>query len=138
MSLTGKVEEWIGTRLDEDALIPPKPNPLLPLKLRPPRQNLLPDGTRRLNLLGSDRDSFWSKRKDASAKWQLYQTTGNRQDALVLPLPAMPEENTCKCSLLIQLLSQRPARANVNQAALAQLWLFSFEDSIKDLVSLEK
>jgi len=136
MSLTGRVEEWIGTRFDEDALTPPNPNPLLPLKLRPPRQASLSDGTRRLDMLDSNRDSFWSKRKDSSAEWQLYQTIGRRRDALLLPLPAMPMENTCRCSFLIQLLSQRPARANVNQAALAQLWLFSFENYIEDLAEL--
>jgi len=154
-SLTGKVEEWIGTRVDGDAMSLPSPNPWLPLKLRPARQIIrdIPSDTYgSLYFLDSEHDSvskkFASKTsgmaalswrdpaltQDIGTGWQLYQADGNTEDGLQMPV--LPEEPTCRCAMVIQLLSQRPARANVNQAGLAQLWLFSFEEAIKDLAEL--
>eukprot|EP00548_Thalassiothrix_antarctica_P008529 CAMPEP_0194141690 /NCGR_PEP_ID=MMETSP0152-20130528/11083_1 /TAXON_ID=1049557 /ORGANISM="Thalassiothrix antarctica, Strain L6-D1" /LENGTH=926 /DNA_ID=CAMNT_0038840397 /DNA_START=188 /DNA_END=2968 /DNA_ORIENTATION=- len=154
-SLTGKVEEWIGTRIDGDAMSLPSPNPWLPLKLRPARQSkqqAISGNTASLYFLDSAFESvskkFGSKNpgivelswkdptltQDIGTGWQLYQADGNASDGLQIPI--LPDEPTCRCAMVIQLLSQRPARANVNQAGLAQLWLFSFEEAIKELAEL--
>jgi hypothetical protein len=151
-SIYGHIEEWIVNRLDEDSMRPPTYNPLMPLKLRPPRpvrEQISIDGRRKLYYLDTENDSFWREfvtkapggsdddswegravGQQIGPDWQLYQTSGEG-----LPLPMMPPEPTCRCSVMIQLLSARTARASVDQAAFAQLWMLSFEDSIQDLVS---
>lgn len=151
-SIYGHIEEWIVNRLDEDSMRPPTYNPLMPLKLRPPRpmrEQISIDGRRKLYYLDTENDSFWRESitkapggsdtdswedravgQQIGPDWELYQTSGEG-----LPLPMMPPEPTCRCSIMVQLLSARTARASVDQAAFAQLWMLSFEDSIQDLVS---
>jgi insulysin len=152
MSIYGYLEEWITNRFEEDVMRPPSYNPLIPSKLRPPRhikEQVSSDGTRKLYYLDTEQDSIWrefvTKTLDGadkdpwkdravdqqiSADWQLYQSSGAG-----LPLPMMPLEPTCRCSIVVQLLSSRTARASVDQAAFAQLWMLSFENAIMDLVS---
>jgi hypothetical protein len=82
--------------------------------------------------------SSWESRVTAvfvGQDWSLFQTTSDSPGLPRLPLPMMPSEPTCRCSMVIQLLSSRPARANVKRAALAQLWLLSFQEAVSDLVS---
>jgi hypothetical protein len=153
MSIYGQIEEWITNRFEEDEIQSPSYNPLIPSKLRPPRpikEQIVADGSRKLYYLDTMKDTVWREfvtkptnlvertswndravDQDIGPDWQLYQTVSG-----ALPLPMMPEEATCRCSLVIQLLSTRPARASVNQAAYAQLWLLSFDNTIQDLVSL--
>jgi insulysin len=153
MSIYGQIEEWLTNRFEEDEIQSPSYNPLIPSKLRPPRaikEQIMADGSRRLYYLDTMKDTVWREfvtkptnladraswndravDQDIGPDWQLYQTVSG-----ALPLPMMPEEATCRCSLVIQLLSTRPARASVNQAAYAQLWLLSFDNTIQDLVSL--
>ena len=175
--LPGYVEEWIAAKLDEDELLPPTPNPLIPTKLRrsrPVLERKSTDGSRRLyylevpeskNILASggdySRDYMWREfttlsptdREDdgtmsgtgtwktravssmVDGDWKLLQTPILNADMPSLPLPVLPPENTCRCAFVLQLLSPRPARANVRKAAHAQLWLLSFENAISDLVS---
>lgn len=166
------VDEWIAVKLDEDELLPPTLNPLIPAKLRRPRPLLerrTVDGSRRLYYLeapqGRDtggiytRDSIWREfttlapdrqvegtsiagtwesRATSSmigTDWKLWQTSLLTIDVPSLPLPISPPEPTCRAAFVVQLLSSRPARANVKQAADSQLWLRSFDSSIGDLVS---
>jgi len=170
--LPAYVDEWIAARLDEDELLPPTLNPLIPAKLRRPRPLLerkSVDGSRRLYYLeapqGKDtdgtytRDSVWREfttlAPDRQAggtsvagtwesramssmigtDWKLWQNSVLTAGVPSLPLPVSPPEPTCRCAFVVQLLSSRPARANVQQAACSQLWLRSFENSISDLVS---
>jgi hypothetical protein len=174
--LPGYVEEWIAAKLDEDELLPPSYNPLIPAKLRNPRPILerkSVDGGRRLYYLeapekkttsitgaGYTGESVWREfttlspdiqaegSRSASgtwedralksmigADWKLWQTSTSSDNMPMLPLPVAPSEPTCRCAFVLQLLSPRPARANVNQAAHAQLWLMSFENAVSDLVS---
>jgi len=53
-----------------------------------------------------------------------------------LPLPRGPPEPTCRCAFVLQLLSSRPARANVRQAAHAELWKLAFDLAVSDLAEL--
>jgi insulysin len=166
------VDEWIAAKLDEDELLPPILNPLIPAKLRRPRPLLerrTVDGGRRLYYLeapqGRDtggiytRDSVWREFTTLSpdllvegtsvvgrwesratssmigTDWKLWQTSMLNTDVPSLPLPVSPPEPTCRAAFVVQLLSSRPARANVKQAADSQLWLRSFESKISDLVS---
>jgi insulysin len=150
-SIYGHIEEWIANILEEDSIQPPTYNPLLPPLLRPPRQireQISSDGIRRLYYMDPERDTIWREsitalpgssddfwgdravRLQIGNGWKLYQST-----TYGLRMPQMPPEQTCRCSLMIQLLSPRTARATIEQAALAQLWMISLEDSIHDLVS---
>jgi insulysin len=174
--LPGYVEEWIAAKLDEDELLPPSYNPLIPAKLRNPRPVLERksiDGGRRLYYLEAPesktasvaggeytRDSVWrefttltsDRQADRTGSvsgtwedravnsivgsdWRLWQAFASSDDMPKLPLPVGPSEPTCRCAFVLQLLSPRPARANVKQAAHAQLWLMSFENAVSDLVS---
>jgi insulysin len=51
-------------------------------------------------------------------------------------MPPGPPEATCRCAFVIELLSSRPARATVRQAAHAELWKLSFEAAASDLAEL--
>jgi insulysin len=170
--LPAYVDEWIAARLDEDELLPPALNPLIPTKLRRPRPVLerkFVDGNRRFYYLeapqGTDTDGMysrdsvwrefttlstdrqvrgtsvagtWENRATSSmigTDWMLWQSSALTAGVPSLPLPVSPPEPTCRCAFVVQLLSSRPARANVKQAADSQLWLRSFENRISDLVS---
>ena len=156
--LGGVVKEWIVGRLETDDLMPPIFNPLIPPALRPARitkEVSLSDGTRRIYYLDSSAgnavwregvtlpasvnpESSWQQQSfDAriGSDWELYQSTaGSPPESPRLPLPIMPTEPNCRCCFVVQLLSSRPARATVRDAASAQLWIFSFEDAIQELV----
>ena len=167
--LPAYVEEWIAAKLDEDELLPPTLNPLIPAKVRSPRpviERKYVDGSRRLYYVEAlpssacTRDSVWREFTALSpdrqagdsisvagtwesqamgsmtgADWKLWQTSVLDSEAPSLPLPMSPPEPTCRCAFVVQLLSSRPARSNVKQAALSQLWLRSFEKDVADLVS---
>ena len=165
--LPAYVEEWIAAKLDEDELLPPTLNPLVPGKLRGPRPVLerrsahgsqklyyydVPSGNdisrdesvwRKFTALSQDQQAgdganaggVWEPRLMTSvagvgADWTLWHAPGSSSGDSSLPLPISPPEPTCRCAFVVQLLSPRPARANVKQAATSQLWLRSFEDDV--------
>merc|ERR1719469_1621751 len=69
--------------------------------------------------------------------WRLVQIAQNSEDDIVkLPLPIMPLEPSCRSALVLQLISPRPARADIKQGANAQIWLLSFEAAVADLAAL--
>ena len=165
MRVTGIFEEWIANRLDEDELQPPVPNPLIPSILRPARpikEIASSDGRKRIFYLDeSGKDPVWreslvevpyQKRHSSpgdgtwenrvllsligSSDWKLYQTTITAPSNMKIALPMMPLEPTCRAAFVVQLLSSRPARASVVQAAHSQLWLLSLESAIEDLAEL--
>lgn len=168
--LPAYVDEWIAARLDEDELLPPALNPLIPSRLRRPRPLLerkftdgsysfyylegrdsdgmyAPDSVwREFSTLAPDRqiegtsvtgswESSILRSSMVETSWKLWQASVLTGAVPSLPLPLAPPEPTCRCAFVVQLLSSRPARANVKQAAQSQLWLRSFENSISDLVS---
>ena len=53
-----------------------------------------------------------------------------------LTLPRAPPEPNCMCAFVLQLLSPRAARADVRQAAKAELWKLVFETMVTDLAEL--
>ena len=166
MRVIGIFEEWIANRLDEDEIQAPVPNPLIPSRLRLARtikQIASSDGRKRFYYLdeSSDKTLMWressvevpnSGRSESSednrwenrvlvslmgsSDWKLYQSTVNTPNDMKLALPMLPPEPTCRAALVIQLLSSRPARASVFQAAQAQLWLLSLEATMEDLAEL--
>lgn len=68
--------------------------------------------------------------------WKLWQSPPGSREVLSLPLPLIPPEPSCRCSFVVQLLSRRPARATVKQAAYGELWRLSFDDDVIDLAEL--
>jgi hypothetical protein len=53
-----------------------------------------------------------------------------------LQLPRTSPEPSSRCVFVLQLLSSRPARANTQMAARAELWKMSLEYAVSDLVRL--
>jgi insulysin len=146
MSFPGFVEEWIANRfIAEDEISPPVYNPLMPTRLRHPRpERVFPFDSREDSISerfatktasGAVSSLENSVTPEIGQTWLLYQSTASGQSSQLLPVPMMPEELTPRCAVVVQLLSSRPPRATVKQAASAQLWLVSFEKEIQDLVS---
>ena len=102
---------------EDDELLPPLTNNLIPPLLRPPRlsQQVLDVNAGR------------------NANWRILQPGIN---TVRLRIPRMPPEASCRSCFVFQLLSPRPARANTRKAAYAELWKVSFEKAVVDLVSL--
>ncbi len=159
--LTGKVNEWLVARLMEDELSPPVINPLIPPAIRPPR---IPDAlgsSSRVDIMNSEVLSLsplWEKvlhrnaRGGASSEvlgysedptqssilrdyWTMLRVSSHDTILQTLQLPRAPPEPSCRCVFVLQLLSSRPARANTQMAARAELWKMSLEYAISDLVS---
>jgi insulysin len=127
------VETLILSKLvfDEE-LVRPVFNPLIPIALRPPRNVIEPEGFSNTNeRLTFETDQDVSLSKDGN--WKIL---GAEPGQVGLPLPRCPPETTCRCAFTLQLLSPRPARANVRQAAFAELWKLSLELAITDLAEL--
>lgn len=155
----GYAEAWIAERLDEDELLPPAYNPLIPARIRPARpitERAFSDGSRRIFFREAPGDTIWrefttqtpdrmtseSSWEDRvlvsiiGPEWKLRLSPSSTSVFPMLPIPMMPLEPTCRSGFVIQLLSSRPARANAKQAAFSQLWLTSFHEAVSDLVSL--
>ena len=113
----GVVAELLTAKIEEDELLPPLTNNLIPPALRPPRVLKQYD-----NVKGESEDN----------NWRILEPGPN---TMRLPIPRMAQEPSCRCAFVFQLLSPRPARANTRQAAYAELWKASFERAITDLVS---
>uniref|UniRef100_A0A7S1BFN2 Peptidase M16 middle/third domain-containing protein n=1 Tax=Corethron hystrix TaxID=216773 RepID=A0A7S1BFN2_9STRA len=142
---------------------PPTPNPLVPVRPLPPRpivKHMAFDGTMRYYFLDGAAPATSSRSPDSHTVWREFLTAPNANAAVAkdlgpdwklltnptsfnrpppypaLPLPVLPPESTCRCAFMLQLLSPRPARADVRQGAHAELWLLSFETAIADLADL--
>ena len=110
---------WALGKVEGDELGPPVLNPLLPARLRPPRT----------------KDESQSVTSVIGDRWTLYRAAPRERNGrdISLPLPLISPEPSSRCSLVVQLLSNRPRQATVRQAARSQLWLASFDDDIVDL-----
>lgn len=105
--------------VDEDEIQLPVLNPLVPTFLRPAR--IKPSE----NLVNASR-----KHPEG---WSILYRTAEQPN---FPLPRGPPEPTSRCVLVVELLSPRPARASIRQAAQAELWRISFESAVSDLAEL--
>ena len=132
LGLASRVEERILTRvIAREELLPPSLNPLVPLALRPARLRIGP----------SQNGAFWLD-KDSSA--QLPRIKSIENDWLVLfpdeemssLLPRGPPEAKPRAVFIIQLLSSRPARAGIRQAAQGELWKIALDMALVDLAEL--
>lgn len=155
--LSGKVNEWLVAKLMEDELSPPVINPLIPPMIRPARtlEVLGPNQAKSQPLFtsnkkkgngdfpldtekGKDNPDFFSDPTKSSLvrdNWVVLQVLSHEETAPRLPLPRAPPEASCRCVFILQLISSRPARANVKSAAHAELWKISLEQALSDLVS---
>ncbi|CAB9516307.1 Insulin-degrading enzyme [Seminavis robusta] len=114
---TGIVGELFTASIQEDELLPPLVNNLIPPMLRSPR---LPLSQKGIDL-----------NEGRNENWRVLTST-----AFILRIPTMAPEKSCRCAFVFQLLSPRPARANTRQAAYAELWKISFEKAVVDLAEL--
>jgi insulysin len=113
--------------------LPPVFNPLLPTVLRPAR-------VADLQQLGTtaNRSLLWNgveAVRVGKEQWTLFILPEGGMNT-GLQLPRSPPEPTCRCAFVLQLLSPRAARANVRQAAKAELWKLVFETMVTDLAEL--
>ena len=136
LGLASRIEELVLTRLvDREELRRPVLNPLIPLKLRPARvlgpTNEATSGTF-LQRLGVSAPNDQAKSLvDTRGDWFI--AFPNKP---ILPMPRGPPEPTCRCAFVVQLLSSRPARAGIRQAAQAELFKISFDSAFSDLAQL--
>jgi insulysin len=145
-----RLENQVLKRIvSRDELLPPFVNPLVPAKIEPARALRQGNGwvnSNELVLRPNNREAdigLSLRRKSFSAQviksskannWSILDPYPGQYGLL---LPRGPPEPTCRCAFVLELLSPRPARADVRQAAHAQLWLESFETiSMKDLAEL--
>jgi len=141
-----RLEELVLTKLiDAEELQRPVLNPLIPPTLRPSRDvgNAGENSLYRPDMIIPPPDS-------EAYQGNALRSPSNRGEArgadwffanpfpsqIGLPLPSGPPEPSCRCAFVLQLLSSRPARSNVRQAARAELWKLSFESAISDLAEL--
>lgn len=127
MQQKSRVEKLVLTKIvDRDELLPPIFNTLVPTVLSRARRKIVSDTSKSVFLWnGVAARNFGG--------WTMLELPPERRG---LPLPRSPPEPSCRCSFVLQLLSPRPARADVRQAARAELWKLSFEQAITDLAEL--
>jgi insulysin len=161
--LTGKVNEWLVAKLMEDELSPPRINPLIPPAIRSPRtidnfgasDSALPIFTdapsKSLALpsilnraIGADSSGVEKGEKSDDTNqssilrdyWTVLRVSSHDTALPTLQLPRAPPEPSCRSLVVLQLLSTRPARANTQMAARAELWKMSLEYAMTDLAEL--
>jgi insulysin len=145
---TARVEERVLTRfLDRDELQPPVLNPFVPAITPRPTRVLSKAGGTRQNI---NEDVLYRTARDTKSddnrilrvqaiplqdgnEWAILDAAPGQAG---LPLPRSPPEASCRCAFVLQLLSSRPARADVRQAAKGELWRTSLQGSITDLIEL--
>jgi len=138
MTSTTRVEQNILNQVvNRDEIVSPVINPLIPSVLKPSDLALsISSGfvTNAYELVVSK--PFLSDKVIDKTRWQILQPT-KREELYGLVLPrAPPEPVTGRCAFVFQLLSSRPARAGVDQAAAALLFQQSWIESVTDLVEL--
>ena len=153
LGLTSRIEELVLTRVvDREELLRPVLNPLVPVILKEPRpvsssgasdprsaSDILPlivrdsaEPNREFRLSSSS--SFSREVSQEDSRWTLLEppVEGKRG----LPLPGYPPEPNYRSVFVINLLSSRPARASLREAARGELFKTSFEYSVSDLAEL--
>jgi insulysin len=147
MGLTSRMEELVLTRLvNQEELLRPSINSLVPIILKPPRPrsttvnlrsvndiNVLPPMVRESEEPSREFRLLSSSRTDRKS-WTLLEPSTDGQVGLALP-PA-PLEPNYRTVFVVQLLSSRPARASTRQAAQGELWKISLEYAVADLAEL--
>ena len=121
----------LATVINQQELIRPIFNPLIPTSIRPPRL------VEKRQIVGDDSFFPWNGveiSRVGRQKWTLFEVP--RELDIGLPLPRAPPEPSCRCAFVLQLLSPRAARADVRQAAKAELWKLAFETMVMDLSEL--
>lgn len=68
--------------------------------------------------------------------WRVLKVISHQSEDRALQLPRVAPEPSSRCVFALQLLSARPARANVRMAARAELWKMSLEYALTDLVRI--
>lgn len=133
--LTGKINEWLMTRISPERLQPPVLNPLIPPALRSPRIPLS-SGTSNTNSISSDTldPEKSSLVRDYWALMKVY--SNNDLFPPGLSLPRAPPEPSSRSLFVLQLLSSRPPRATAEMAAHAEVWRISLEYALVDLAEL--
>ena len=148
LKIPSRVELIVLKRIiDQNELFLPVINPLVPSTIRPPRiLQEVTSTTISLNELilfrtaneAMDEDRLLRMRSSSKqideSWWKIIEPQIPGQYGIALPRG--PPESTCRCAIVIQFLSSRPARANVRQAARAELWRLSFENAVTDLAEL--
>jgi insulysin len=147
LGVTSRVENLVLTKLvDRYELQPPVLNPLVPATLRPARHVTRPSDKENANESVLYRTARDTKRDNApilrvqaipihddNENWTVLDAFSGQ---VGLSLPRSPPESSCRCAFVLQLLSSRPARADVRQAAKAELWKVAFEMAVMDLAEL--
>jgi len=153
LGLTSRMEELVLTRLvDREELLRPVINPLVPIILKPPRPLSLSGGSDPrstsdvLPLITRDREdpsrefrlssssSFGTTKRIDRNRWTLLEPPEDGQAGL--QLPRYPPEPNYRSVFVVQLLSPRPARAGLREAARGELFKISFEYDVSDLAEL--
>jgi len=131
LQFRSKVEQAVLTStVNKEELLPPVFNPFIPTSLRP---------LRRINY--NIPSSLWNNQSPLN---QVYTYDNiDIDDAWIVlkgkkmfPLPRAPPETNCQCAFVVQLLSPRPATANVEEATNAELWKTTLEIAATDLAEL--
>ena len=144
----GKVNEWLVAKSMDEELSPPVLNPLIPTNLRPARilKNRKYKVESPLVVLKNDEsnqppsDTYQQQETDPTKTsavkdyWAVLQVISHDLVNPSLPLPREAPEPSCRCAFVLQLLSQRPARASAAMAAHSELWKISLEKSLSDIV----
>eukprot|EP00536_Pseudo-nitzschia_multiseries_P001453 jgi/Psemu1/3378/gm1.3378_g len=151
--LTGKINEWLLSKISAEKLEPPVLNPLIPPTLRPPR---LPPG--RITLPEFNNNSNSNSYVDPPQVLASYAggSLDPESSSLVrdywallkvyshsdpfprggISLPRAPPEASARSLFVLQLLSSRPPRATAEMAAHAEVWRISLEYALMDLSEL--
>lgn len=127
-----KIEQLVlRTLINQEELLPPIFNPLVPTTLRPAR------AAETQNRMNENSVFLWNGVEAARVgkeQWTLFELPAGHD--IGLPLPRAPPEPSCRCAFVLQLLSPRAARADVRQAARAELWRLVFESEVSGLAEL--
>jgi insulysin len=130
------ISKQVLTRIiNREELIKPVFNPLIPttVQLATADRSSILSATRETNPIFFRKSTLTSGRNSRTVRWTLLDPMPGEVDRL---LPRGPPEPGIRCVFVIELLSPRPARANVRQAARAELWKLAFDMALSDLAEL--
>jgi len=127
-----RIEQLVlRTVINQQELLPPIFNPLVPTSLRPAR---VADTQKRMNETAVFLWNGVEATRVGNKQWTLFELPAGLE--IGLPLPRAPPEPSCQSAFVLQLLSPRAARADVRQAARAELWRLVFESEVTGLAEL--
>jgi insulysin len=130
------ISKQVLTRIiNREELIKPLFNPLIPttLLLATAERSSTQLATRDSSSMLNERSDLTTGRNSRTVRWKLLDPMPGEVDRL---LPRGPPEPGIRCVFVMEFLSPRPARANVRQAARAELWKLAFEMALSDLAEL--